>query len=611
MPAFNEVNDYLEANSLESELSECVAACVDAQAPQPLAVLAAALAKRAAEVAVDWNYQKLTSELRALVAEKGCGPALVRLSFQDGATYSTALGGGGPNAALRFVEGGEGGFASNAGLIEQAVLLLEPIKQRHANISRADLWAHAANVAIEAMGGPRIITRFGRTDAAGASDTPAPSDEDLLFFNERANAANDPGAPGAPAGGDRASWLARVAADLRSIYHAKGFNDREIVALAGRRTVCELAAHEGGGDAGRWTADAHHFDNAYFVELLRNTYAATVAKDGVVLMRCATSGRVMLPSDEALLHDPVFRTHVDAYSAGRAKFFADFGAAWSKLQELGRAELLHPLAPHPLSLTYVTSCVIPNEWFDLPLATKRECAADAVIYGFGLKPGVSLALPVCARVQLLTPGSGDGRDLVSEYAPISEEGALGRFELLVRAEDAAAAWLGSLRLGEHVAFRHTAHDVGPQYPFLEKKTFTLICDAAGVAPAYQLLLRLMRTRGDERKAVLICASRCASEILLRDEIGELALAQPHRLTVIHVLDSAPAERSQSFIVESGAIDKPKIEKYAFAPKNDTLLFVSGEHGMYAALCGPREDKLLKPGTVLEVLGYSSEMVLKL
>ena len=55
----------------------------------------------------------------------------------------------------------------------------------------------------------------------------------------------------------------------------------------------------------------------------------------------------------------------------------------------------------------------------------------------------------------------------------------------------------------------------------------------------------------------------------------------------------------------------KIEKYAFPPAADTLVFVCGLPPMYAALCGPREDKLLQPGTVLEVLGYSSEMVLKL
>ena len=78
-----------------------------------------------------------------------------------------------------------------------------------------------------------------------------------------------------------------------------------------------------------------------------------------------------------------------------------------------------------------------------------------------------------------------------------------------------------------------------------------------------------------------------------------------------MLDSAPAERSQSFIVESGAIDKPKIEKYAFAPKNDTLLFVSGEHGMYAALCGPRSEKELKEGSTLHKLGYTTAMVSKM
>jgi catalase (peroxidase I) len=44
---------------------------------------------------------------------------------------------------------------------------------------------------------------------------------------------------------------------------------------------------------------------------------------------------MMLPSDIALLHDPVFRMHVEAYAKDEALFFKDFAKAFAKLLELG------------------------------------------------------------------------------------------------------------------------------------------------------------------------------------------------------------------------------------------------------------------------------------
>ena len=76
MPSFTDVGDYLERNRLESELSELVATCVEDEIPQPLPHLADAFRERAREVAVDWDYHRLTDELRQLIAEKKGAGAL-------------------------------------------------------------------------------------------------------------------------------------------------------------------------------------------------------------------------------------------------------------------------------------------------------------------------------------------------------------------------------------------------------------------------------------------------------------------------------------------------------------------------------------------------------
>lgn len=96
--------------------------------------------------------QAIKDELIALVKEKNCGPILIRLSWHDAGVYSTGkLTGGCPNAVMRFADKGEGAFGANAGLPTVAVGLLKPISDKYCPdvISNADLWALAANVAIE------------------------------------------------------------------------------------------------------------------------------------------------------------------------------------------------------------------------------------------------------------------------------------------------------------------------------------------------------------------------------------------------------------------------------------------------------------------------------
>ena len=76
-----------------------------------------------------------------------------------------------------------------------------------------------------------------------------------------------------------------------------------------------------------------------------------------------------------------------------------------------------------------------------------------------------------------------------------------------------------------------------------------------------------------------------------------------------VRDSLTA--APTYTAETGWIDEAKIRAYAHPPSEDTLVFVCGLPGMYAALCGPRTEKELAEGTVLQKLGYSTPMIAKM
>ena len=535
---------YLDTNKIEAEITAAVAACVEQGAAQPLAYLAKLLAKRAVEVALEFDYKALCAELKALVRSTACGKALVRLSWHDAGTFSVVLGGGGPNAAMRFQESGEAGFEANEGL-DGTITLLAPLKAKYPNISHADLWALAANVAVEEEGGPAVATRFGRIDADSAADS----------------VESQPGR----------LPTEKSAVHLRDIFYAKGFNDREIVALSA------------------------------FVGL----------------------------SDYGLVDDAGFAPWVEAFAADQPKLHSDFAEAWAKLQELG----CDGLVPHPASLEHAApGCQLPTVWLELPLIAKREHSHDSTIYAFELpNRAAPLRLPTCASVHLRVPGRGrggggpadfDGSDAARPYSPISSDEMQGRLELLVtRLEGGVAShWLHGLPLGSKVGFKLPRAEVRPEleFPFAGVTTFSLLCTASGLPPMYRLLCELLSAPGESREVVLLCHSATEEDILLREELDELARKAAGRLRLVHVVGTQPDELpppgwkdTPTHTAAAGTLDKAKIQTYAFPPAADTRLFVCGQPKTYAALCGAREEPGLRKSSLLHELGYTGSMVVKM
>lgn len=109
------------------------------------------------------------SELGTFV--RNCGSILVRLSWHDAGVFNGVDGC--PNAAMRLRGSNEQQMDANAGLPQIALSLLGPIAAKYVPrlISHADLWVVAANVAIRVMGGPTIITRYGRIDATNLTES--------------------------------------------------------------------------------------------------------------------------------------------------------------------------------------------------------------------------------------------------------------------------------------------------------------------------------------------------------------------------------------------------------------------------------------------------------
>ncbi|KAJ0021222.1 hypothetical protein Pint_32253 [Pistacia integerrima] len=241
---------------------------------------------------VSAEYQKAVEKckrkLRGLIAEKKCAPLMLRIAWHSAGTFDVKTKTGGPFGTMK--NPAELAHSANNGL-DIAVRLLEPIKEQFPILSYGDFYQLAGVVAVEITGGPEVPFHPGR------EDKPEPPPEGRL--------------PDATKGSDH----------LRDVFGTMGLSDQDIVALSGGHTLGR-AHKERSGFEGAWTPNPLIFDNSYFKELLDGE------KDGLL----------QLPSDKALLTDPVFRPLVDKYAADEDAFFVDYAEAHLRLSELGFAE---------------------------------------------------------------------------------------------------------------------------------------------------------------------------------------------------------------------------------------------------------------------------------
>jgi len=224
------------------------------------------------------TYDYLVSDIEKLLEAKSCGPALIRLSWQDCIS-------GCPNAALRHNVGGEG-YDPNI------MALLKPISDKYCPLllSHADLWALAANIAIRVMGGPEIPARFGRVDAEQGSEV-------------------------ARLDGDKSA-----VDHLRAIFKQSGFDAKAIVSLAGALSVANQKSVV--------------LDNSYYKDLASKGPSTASSKP-----QFKTAAHIQLLYDAALVEDNDLKPFAQKYTEDSKIWSADFSQAWPAFQELGASDL--------------------------------------------------------------------------------------------------------------------------------------------------------------------------------------------------------------------------------------------------------------------------------
>lgn len=218
--------------------------------------------------------------------------------------------------------------------------------------------------------------------------------------------------------------------------------------------------------------------------------------------------------------------------------------------------------------------VDPIKWNDLELIDKTVISKNSAIYRFKLNhEDEVLRIPTGHHVACCM--DVDGKDEIRYYSPISNEFDTGFFDLLVKSypQGKVSKRFAMLKEGQTVKFRGPVGRL--EYSTNMAKELGLVAGGSGITPILQVITKIITTSDDTTKVSLIYANETENDILLKNELDEIAKRYPN-FSVHYTLSTPPAGWTGSV----GYVTKEMVSQYLPQPLPENRLFV----------CGPPEMK---------------------
>jgi len=255
--------------------------------------------------------------------------------------------------------------------------------------------------------------------------------------------------------------------------------------------------------------------------------------------------------------------------------------------------------------------VDPTVKYSLPLIEKQILSHDTRLYRFGLPSSEHvLGLPIGQHVHL--SANVNGEVVIRAYTPVSSDDDRGHVDLVVKVYfknvhpkfpegGKMSQHLESLKIGETIDFRGPSGRLiyngkgkfsikllrkEPPVVYSLAKA-VMIAGGTGITPMLQLIRTIVKDPQDKTKVSLLYANQTEKDILLREELDEIATQHPDQVKVWYTVDTS----SEGWKYSTGFVNDQMIADHMYPPSSGTIVLMCGPPPMINYACTPNLDKL--------------------
>jgi cytochrome-b5 reductase len=251
----------------------------------------------------------------------------------------------------------------------------------------------------------------------------------------------------------------------------------------------------------------------------------------------------------------------------------------------------------------------PDIKYTLALAHKENISHDTRLFRFQLpSPKHILGLPIGQHIYLTA--HVDGELVKRPYTPTTSDDNQGYFDLVIKIypNGKMTQYLDKFSIGQTIDISGPSgnliykdnglFNIRPRKPepYVTRRVrrLGLIAGGTGITPMYQILNEILKEQTSivpsERvdiKIWLLFANQTEQDILLRDELEQLAALNSDRFTLWYTVDRGDDEWKYS----KGFINDTMLSEHMPPPSDETLICICGPPPMIKFACIPNLDKL--------------------
>ncbi|GAB4858010.1 NADH-cytochrome b5 reductase [Ancistrocladus abbreviatus] len=237
-------------------------------------------------------------------------------------------------------------------------------------------------------------------------------------------------------------------------------------------------------------------------------------------------------------------------------------------------------------------CLDPENFKQFKLVKRTQLSHNVAKFTFALPTPTSvLGLPIGQHISCRGKDS-QGEEVVKPYTPTTLDSDLGHFDLVIKMypQGRMSHHFREMRVGDYLAVK------GPKGRFKyqpgQVRAFGMLAGGSGITPMFQVAIAILENPNDKTNVLLIYANVTYEDILLKEELDNLAAKYPGRFTVYYVLNQPPGAWNGGV----GFVTQDMIKAHCPAPAADIQILRCGPPPMNKAMAAH-----------LDELGYTPAM----